>query len=177
MMIAAMLFGLRTITGNEPVLVERKAQPYVSIKETVTMETTGSAFPRLMPKLKAWMKEHKVEANGPEFMRYSYIDMNNGLDIEVGLPIAKAVKGDKEITADSIPAGKYVSLIYMGDYAGLVAPNADLQIWAKQKNLKFKMRKGKKGEEFVSRMEVYFTDPDLEPDKSKWKTEILYMVE
>ncbi len=81
------------------------------------------------------------------------------------------------MTAGSLPAGRYVSLTHFGNYAGLVAPNAALQAWAKAKHLHFKMTKGAKGEEFVARVELYKTDPDKQPNPAKWETEILYMIE
>ena len=103
--------------------------------------------------------------------------MAKGLDIEIGFPVAKSAKGDDQVTTGFLAAGRYVSLTHFGNYAGLVPPNATLQGWAKKKHLRFKMTKGAKGEEFVSRVELYKTDPDKQPDPAKWETEILYMIE
>jgi len=141
------------------------------------MATIGGAFPKLMPKLHKWAAEHHAIEAGPPLMRFRYIDMDKRLDIEVGFPVAKPVKGDAEVYAGTIPAGEYVSLTHFGNYSGLVPPNAALQSWASEKHLKFKMTKDKMGDEFASRVEIYKTDPDKQPDPAKWETEILYLIE
>lgn len=162
--------------AEEPKLVHRDKLPYMAIRTTVTMRGMATVFPETMPKLAQWLEAHKVKPVGPEFMRFIKVDMERGLDIEIGLPVAKTVAGDKLVKPGVLPAGQYVSLIYLGDYSGLVAPNERLQEWAKTKGLTWKMNKTKTGEEWAGRVEFYHTDPRKEPDTSKWETEILYQV-
>lgn len=171
-----MIFTLVALALESPKIVKREPMPYVAIRETVTMEGMATVFPRLMPRLQKWIQAHKVKANGPEFIRLIYVDMQKGLDIELGLPIAGKVKGDKQVQYGVMPGGRYVSLTHFGDYAGLVAPNAELQKWGNKQGVKWNVKKTKRGEEFVSRFEFYKTDPMTQPDKSKWETEILYMI-
>lgn len=164
--------------GTEtPRIVQRPAIPFVAIRTTETMSSMSSVFPRLMPGLRQWAAKHQVSEAGAPFIRFIHVDMAKGLDIEIGFPVAKAANGDDKVTAGFLAAGRYVSLTHFGNYSGLVPPNAALQAWAHNKHLRFKMTKGAKGEEFVSRLELYKTDPDKQPDPAKWETEILYMIE
>lgn len=165
-------------TGREtPRIVHLPSIPFVAIRTTETMSSMSSVFPRLMPELRRWAAKHHLSAAGPPFIRFVYVDMAKGLDIEIGFPLARSAKGDDQVTAGFLPAGRYVSLTHFGNYAGLVPPNATLQAWAKTKHLRFKMTKGAKGEEFACRVELYKTDPAKQPDPAKWETEILYMIE
>jgi effector-binding domain-containing protein len=105
-------------------------------------------------------------------VRYVVIDMEKELQIEVGFPVAKAIKGDDRVVVGFLPAGRYVESVHTGDYGGLVPANAALQDWARKQGLKWKMS----GNQWSSRVELYRVDPSNTPDASKWETEILYQV-
>lgn len=140
------------------------------------MKGMATVFPRLMPELNKWLDARHTKKSGPEFIRFILVDMEKGLDIELGVPVSKVMAGSGNVRAGVLPAGRYASLTHFGNYSGLVAPNAHIQEWGKSKGLKWNVRKTKHGEEWVGRIEFYKTDPDKEPDPSKWETEILYMV-
>lgn len=163
-------------SSEVPKVVQRKEVPYVSMRATVEGKDFGNVVPKLMPKLGAWMAEHKIEPKGPLLIRYNYVDMPKRLDVEVGLITHSKVKASGDVISGVIPAGRYGSYTHFGDYSELVAANGKVQDFAHQNHLGFKMRKGDHGEEFVGRFELYETDPDKEPDKSKWETQVLYLV-
>ncbi|MBS1703194.1 MAG: GyrI-like domain-containing protein [Armatimonadetes bacterium] len=165
-----------TLQLDQPKIESRPAVPYASIALEVTMDTIGRAMPDHLPMVAKWMSDHHVAQAGAPFMRFVRVDMKKGLAIEVGFPVAKLVKGDAQVKTGTIPKGRYVTMIHHGPYQTLVEANAKLQAFAKEKHLKFKMKKGPKGEEFVSRYEFYPTDPTQEPDASKWETRIAYMI-
>ena len=102
------------MTALEPTIIDRQAEPYLSIPVSVTMETIGPAIPDTHARLLAWMSNHGVEPAGPPFVRYNLIDMERELEIEVGLPIRIGVAGDGAIAAGVLPAGRYASLTQVG---------------------------------------------------------------
>ncbi len=173
--IAISLAGYPQASTEEPKLVVREKQPYVAIRTTVTLQGMSTVMARLMPELHTWLDAHKVTPSGPEFIRFSVIDMDKGLDIEVGIPVATSVSGDGRVKSGVLPAGRYASLTHFGNYSGLIPPNARIQEWGKNKGLTWKMRKTKHGSEWVGRIEFYKIDPSREPDPNKWETEILYL--
>jgi len=176
-LVAVMLMAARgQAQTEEPKLIHRDKQPYMGIRTSVTLQGMATVMPKLMPELYGWLDAHHVKPTGPEFIRFIVIDMDKVLDIEVGIPVAKAVAGDSRVKPGVLPEGRYASLTHFGNYSGLIAPNAQIQEWGKTKGLKWKMRKTKNGDEWVGRIEFYKTDPRKEPDPSKWETEILYMV-
>jgi len=163
--------------STDPTLITRKEQPYVAIKTTVTIQELPAIVPKDLTQLYAWLEAHKLKPAGAPFVRYVVVDMDKGLDIEIGVPVVKAVSGDSKVTSGVLPTGKYASLTYFGDYSGLKTPNAQIQKWGMDKGLTWKRQKTEHGEEWVGRLEVYKTDPNKEPDPSKWETEVLYLVD
>lgn len=159
-----------------PKVITRKEVPYVSLRATVKGEDLPGLVQKVVPQLGAWLAEHKITPKGPLFIRYTYVDMPKRLDVEVGLITTAKVKGSGQVISGVIPAGKYVSYTHFGDYSGLVSANGIVQDYARSNKLNFKMRSGKLGEEFVGRFELYETDPATEPDKSKWRTDVQYLL-
>src|SRR5262249_15359922 len=93
-------------------------------------------------------------------------------DIELGFPVASALSGDARVSADVLPAGRYASLVYTGDYAGLVGANAALLDWGAEKGLVWDSWAAEGGDGFGARFESYLTDPATDPDPAKWETEV-----
>jgi hypothetical protein len=56
-----------------------------------------------------------------------------------------------------------------------VKANANLQAWAKQRGIRFQSRETPKGTAYAGRAEFYLTDPKAEPDRRKWRAEIVYL--
>jgi hypothetical protein len=116
-----------------------------------------------------------VKPAGAPLWRYLVIDMAAKLEIDVGVPVATPLTGDNRITADTLPAGRYSTLIYTGPYEGLMQATADLLAWAEKKGVVWdKWPAGSKGEGWRARIENYFTDPRAEPDSTKWQTELAF---
>lgn len=175
-LLSAFFITCLTNQDKPAVLVKRPAMHYVGIKTTVKMDGIKDFMQSSVPKIFSWLKDHKIEPDGPEFLRYTFVDMQKGLDLEMCVPVKKATKGDKSVRAGIIPAGRYASMTHFGDFAGLYGTNGAIQDWIKSKNLAMKMQKGKKGDEFTSRLEIYKVGPWNQPDMAKWETEVLFMV-
>jgi hypothetical protein len=146
---------------SQPGIVTRPEQPYVAIGRRVTMSNLGSILPPLIPQLFEWIARHGVTASGAPFFRYLTIDMENFLDVEVGIPLAAPASGD---------------VIQTGPYDELVAANAALQTWARANGHKWAMTHSSAGEQWVSRLEIYLSDPSVETNSARWQTEIAYLL-
>ena len=158
------------ITG--PKLEDRAEQPYVAIRTQVTMQDWGTAIPQLLGEVQAWLEKRGAAPAGAPFIRYRVINMAAKLDIELGFPVASAASGDARVSAGVLPAGRYASLVYTGDYAGLVGANAALLDWGAEKGLVWDSWAADNGDAFGARFESYLTDPGTEPDPAKWETEV-----
>ncbi len=97
--------------------------------------------------------------------------MDKKLEIDVAVPIASAVKGDGQIIADVLPAGRYATMLHTGHPSELEEATANLLAWAEKNNIQWKMN----GERWGGRVEWYYSGPDTEPDMSKWETELAFL--
>jgi hypothetical protein len=95
--------------------------------------------------------------------------MAANMDIELGIPVATAMPGDARVSAGVIPAGRYGSLTYTGD--GIKANKALLD-WAAEHGIGWDRWDDEKGDAFRARIETYLTNPDEEPNRAKWQTEV-----
>ncbi len=78
----------------EPQIQQRAEQPYAGIRMPVTMASLADAVDSGFPELFGWLQEHGIAPAGPPFIRYLVIDMEAGLEIELGVPVAAAVEPD-----------------------------------------------------------------------------------
>ena len=159
---------------SEAQVIERPAQPYVALKEHVTMETIGQVLPGLHPHVFAWLGERGISPAGAPFWKYNVIDMSRELEVEVGVPVAAPVEGAGRVLAGTLPPGRYASVSYTGHPDGLYDATASLLKWAEGQHLSFDVTQTSDGERWASRLEIYDTDPAQEPDMSKWVTRLAF---
>jgi effector-binding domain-containing protein len=162
---------------SEAHVIERSAQPYVAIKEQVTMQTLGAVLPGLHPRVFGWLGERGISPAGAPFWKYNVIDMERSLEVEVGVPVAVAVAGDDRVLASVLPPGRYATLLHTGHPDGLLGATASLLEWAGEQNLNWDVSQGPDGEHWAARLEIYETDPAVEPDMSKWTTQLAFRLD
>ena len=144
----------------------------MAIRSVVGREEIGAAAGKLFGEVFGWLHGHELAPAGAPFFRYDSVDMERGLDIEFGVPIATEVKGDGRVLADVLPAGRYASLLHRGPYDQLYDANATLGKWIEEQGLQVEVRPSPNGDRFGCWLEVYLTDPGVERDPEKWETEV-----
>lgn len=159
---------------TEPKLEDRDAQHYVGIRSQVTMQELPMAMDQLGEVFR-WLKSKGGAPIGAPFIRYLVINMEAKLEIDVAVPVASAMTGEGHMIADVLPAGRYVTLLYAGDYSNLVEVVAELLAWSERKGLVWdKWPVHPRGEGWRARIEIYLTNPAEEPDPEKWQTELAF---
>jgi effector-binding domain-containing protein len=114
----------------EPTLNTRNEQQYVAVAKAVTMDEFG-LVPGLTDDVYGWLEGQGVNPSGPSFVRILTSNMAAKLDIEVGVPVDGAVTGDERMVVESIPQGRYVTLIYgAADQNDHIQANVQVQAWA-----------------------------------------------
>ena len=71
----------------------------------------------------------------PPLIRYLVINMADKLEVELGVPVATDVPTDDGVSAGVLPPGRYASLVYSGDYSGLMSANKALLDWGAEQGL------------------------------------------
>jgi effector-binding domain-containing protein len=156
---------------TEPKVDRRDEQPYMGIRMQVTMGEMPQVIPQSFEELFAWLGERGIAPVGLPFVRFHVIDMDALMDIEMGVPVESSEEGDDQVTAGKLPAGRYASLVYTG-LDNAIAANGALLKWGDEQGLGWDKWPVEKGEAFGGRYETTLTDPDEEPDTSKWETEV-----
>jgi effector-binding domain-containing protein len=156
-----------------PEIVARAAQPYVGIRQLVTMQTIAQIADRL-PEVFGWLDARGIEPAGAPFFKYNVIDMERELDVEVGVPTGAAVPGEGEVFGAVLPAGRYATLTHVGHPDELVTATAVLLAWAAGQGLNWDVVDTAAGERWGCRLEVYNTNPAEEPDMHKWETDLFF---
>lgn len=157
-----------------PEIESRAGQPYVAIRTQVTMRTLGTVVPPLSQEVFAWLGERGGVPSGPPFWKYNVIDMASNLEVEAGVPVAQPLAGNGRVIAGVLPAGSYVTLCHVGAPETLAGATASLLDWAASKGLAFDVSPSPEGERWGCRLEIYLTDPQDEPDMSKWETGLAF---
>jgi effector-binding domain-containing protein len=157
----------------QPRIEDRPEQHYVGVRALVTMQTIGSIADRL-PEVFGWLGARGIEPAGAPFFRYHLIDMERKLDVEVGVPVAAAPTGDGDILTGVLPAGRYATVTHVGHPDDLVRVTGELLGWAAGHGLRWDMAETDRGQRWGCRLEVYKTDPDVEPDMARWETELAF---
>jgi effector-binding domain-containing protein len=162
---------------SEPKIERRKKQNYVAIRMAVPLPF-GKYLQPAWDEVYDWLKVKGIKPSGPAIIRYLTTDMSKELDIDVGFTVDKAANGDGRITADFLPAGRYVTLLYTGPYRGKGIFKATIALleWAKEKRVKWNISKKKGVEWWNGRAELYFSDPAVDKDPSKYQAELAFLV-
>jgi effector-binding domain-containing protein len=156
-----------------PEIVTRAEQPYVAIRGQVSMAEIG-AFAVRTPEVYAWLGAHGLPPAGPPFLKYNVIDMARQLEIDNGVPVAAPGDGDGDVISGVLPGGRYATLTHMGHPSELIDATKELLDWAASQGLTWDMSPGETGDRWVSRLEIYLTEPREEPDMSKWVTQLAF---
>jgi len=160
---------------SEPKIIERPPQPYLAIRETVTMPF-GQVVDRVYPEFFAWLARHGVAPADAPIIKYNLIDMDGELELEFGAPVASAVEGDGRVISGVLPGGRFGSITWQGGYDKLIDANGALIDWSRREGIRWDMEETPKGDRFGCRLEIYRTDPGQEPDSSKWLTDVVIRI-
>jgi effector-binding domain-containing protein len=157
---------------SEPRVDERGEKSYLAIRSQVPMSELPTTIPQGINEVIGWMTHQSVRPSGAPFVRYRVINMPGLVDVEVGWPVANAMSGNGRVTAGVLPAGRYASVVYTGNYPGLLDATAALLKWGTEQGLTWDSWKTEDGDAFGARLESYWTNPAEEPDLNKHETEI-----
>jgi effector-binding domain-containing protein len=160
--------------SDEPLIVHRAEQPYLAIRTTVSMPKLATDVPPLHPELSGWLGQRGILASGPPFWRYAEFQAGDLVELEVGVPVASAepASGDERVRPGVLPAGRYATTVHTGHPAELGAATAALLDWADREGVAWDVAEDATSSRWAARLEIYHSDPDVEPDLSRWRTEL-----
>jgi hypothetical protein len=155
----------------EPARVEeRPAIPYVGIRVITPFRGMLASRDRLLAEARAGIKEAGIETVGYGFLRLHVIDMDGPMDLEAGYFTAGPVHTvHPGLRPGSMAAGSYATMKYRNHAR---RANQALQDWALDNGLVLDRRTVPEGDEFACRYEAFWTDPAVEPRKTRRTVEL-----
>lgn len=142
-------------------------QPMVGIRRTCTMQKIQATLAEVLGGSFAFAKRSGLEPVGPPFTIY-HCSAEGEIDLEGGCPVARAPEGepDGDVRAGELPGGEVATTWHVGPYDGLAQAYGALQAWMSANGR----------EPRGAPWEVYWSDPQQEPDPAKWKTEVIWPI-
>ena len=140
-----------------------EAVPTLTIRTTVPIERIGETFGPLLQEVWAHARQVGAAVAGPPFALYHRVS-EAGADLEAGVPVATPAPGGGRVRAGMRPAGRVACATHYGPYETLEKTYEALQAWAEEQ-----------GHTLATVMwESYETDPEEEPDPSRWRTDVYW---
>jgi len=149
--------------ADECSIEEIAAQPVLSIRVTIAADAVSKTLATLIPEALGVMTEMGGQLSGPPYCRFHSMEADK-VDLEAGVPLKKKVEGKGRVKATELPAGKTATTWHVGSYDSVSKSQARLAAWLKEKSLQTS----------GGHWEVYWTDPGVEPDSTKWRTRIYW---
>jgi effector-binding domain-containing protein len=150
-------------------------KPYAAFRRDVAQQNISEEMPPLIGILKNLLEKENIEITGDCFFRYLSCTRNGQLLIEAGFPIENTNSNPGGIENGSFPAGKYLSVIHMGDYKNLIDAHIYLESYSKANGLTLDENPSDTGIKWGCRAEIYLSEPDVTPIED-WKTEVLFLL-
>jgi effector-binding domain-containing protein len=153
---------MRTHQIEQRELVE---QPTAVVRSAVSVAEIPAFMGRALGAVAKALAVEGLHPVGPPFARYHRIG-DRRFGIEAGFPTSRAVPVHGEVVPASLPGGAAAVLTYLGPYEEMGAAYSALTEWVADRG----------AEPAGNPWEVYFTDPEEQPDPRRWRTEIVMPV-
>jgi effector-binding domain-containing protein len=150
---------------SEIKIKQTEKQYALVIKDSSKCDEIESLFGKLYMEIGQYMGKNKIESAGAPIARYFVWDEKaNKCVVEAGFFIKNQVNGSGTIRCIEIPAEKAISAIHYGPYETLHNTHEAINDYIIRNKLNCK----------DIPIEIYITDPETQPDMTKWETEIDY---
>lgn len=167
-MLAKGLQSLKAYSEDQPIpphiqIIDTEIINTLSIYDSTKVDGIEDLLGKNYSKLMKYIAKKRYSISGPPIAIYHNWDPDGFIKISAAIPLHGNFKGRKEIKKFSIESGKAVFLEHFGGYE---TGDSHLAIENYLNDFKLETK------DFI--WESYVTDPVLEPDSSKWQTDIYY---
>lgn len=146
---------------EEPQLVETEKQLTAVIRLKISADQMHEMMGPAISEVFEAIGAQQIEATGPWFTRYFRIDPE-GMDFEVGVPVAKPVTPVGRVQPSELPATLVARTVYQGPYEGLGEAWGQFDAWVAAQGHR----------PALTLWEAYLLGPEASSDPSAWRTEL-----
>ncbi|KAJ3340600.1 hypothetical protein HDU93_006715 [Gonapodya sp. JEL0774] len=144
-----------------------------------SMNDLGGSIEDGLPKVRTVLDKHGVLNAGPPLVRYTLVDMPL-LTVHVGWPIppdAAKILQDTTLKIDDLPAGEYATIEWIGPPETLYDANTIMSEWEGRDRFAVTKDEMSGLVTAAARVEHYLNGPEDQPDRTKWKSVVEYLLE
>ncbi|QFG69341.1 GyrI-like domain-containing protein [Ornithinimicrobium pratense] len=117
-----------------------------------------------------------IPQGGPIYQYHRMQTVSDPMDITVSVPVAARIELGESFETGVIPAGRYLTARPEGGPDVLVQVHGEMWQWASVQGLELAIEERADGIHWRARTEQFLTDPQTEPDRSKWAVEVAYLL-
>jgi effector-binding domain-containing protein len=148
--------------GREGIRVQDVDEQHVAvIRFKCKPADIGKQLGVALPELMMYLNAIGAKSHGAPYTRY-YSFTPDSVDMEAGMPVAEPVVGKGRVKANKLPACRAAVAWHVGPYHTLSETHQKLDVWVAEQGLQAD----------GPQWEVYWTDPGMEPDPTKWRTQV-----
>ncbi len=146
---------------DAPQLTRSEARQTAVIHLEIPREEIQQAMGPAIQEVMATLAAQGIQPSGPLFSYHRRMDPK-GFDLDVGVPVVKAVRPAGRVVPGRLPACTVARTIYQGGYEGLGAAWGEFGEWVEASGY----------EAGPDLWECYLAGPETGPDASNWRTEL-----
>ena len=144
--------------------VEIEETKYLMIVDDVEPMNIAMYYAENLAKIMSYSQENGASMAGtPTGFYFTWTDTLTNM--AAAIPVDKEVAGNDEIEYRVVPAGSALRVEHYGNYDKVGPAHYAIEEYAAEKGMSISMA-----------IETYVTDPESEPDTSKWLTHITYPI-
>lgn len=147
--------------------LESKDYYYVEVKGTfdkMNSQLFAENYGKIMGYLGGTEEASKIMTGSPFTINNEWNEVDKTFSMEVAIPAESDLPGNDEVKKGKSYGGHVIYIDHYGPYEKTANAHEDLNVFMESYKI----------ESNGSPMEVYVTDPEMEPDTSKWLTKIIY---
>jgi effector-binding domain-containing protein len=133
-----------------------------TVRETVRQEDLAPALGRIFQAVGQAVTRQRIEKDGSLFVRYH--SFGETVDLEAGVPVKSPIQPDGDVRPSQLPSGPAAIAVHAGPYETLGQTYEAIEAWLS----------GTGRSATGPPWEIYLTDPSVEPDPTKWLTEVIF---
>ena len=160
-----------------PAKTRRKKQPYLSIRSRLPRRNLLRLSTLFFAELREFIAAREIEDTGPPFLRYLSIAGDGELEVEFGFFTTRVHQGGGPFRSGVLPAGPFMTAVWMGPYECLNDVHAMLPGWAAENGVKWHMHQAENETSYGCRLEIFHKTPRHVEDPAHYRTEIAILLE
>jgi effector-binding domain-containing protein len=146
-------------------LMERAPQPTAVVRSTIAVAEIPRFLGHAYEAVARVLASQGITPVGEPFAYYKGVPTTT-IELEAGFPVAVPCVPSGEVVASELPGGTIATGTHVGPYDTMVETYQRLTTWINAQGLVLG----------GAMWETYLSDPQQEPDATKWRTEIFWPV-